>query len=78
MELLDELYDAVLDGDDERSQDLTCRCLEAGFAPQFIIDEAMVPAMSEAGRLFEEDVYFVPELLTSGRADAKVLNLSGA
>jgi 5-methyltetrahydrofolate--homocysteine methyltransferase len=28
----------------------------------------MVPAMSEAGRRFEDDIYFVPELLSSGRA----------
>jgi 5-methyltetrahydrofolate--homocysteine methyltransferase len=68
MNPLDDLYDAILDGEDEITPDLTRRCLNDGYAPQAIIDEAMVPAMSEAGRLFEEDAYFVPELLTSGRA----------
>ena len=68
MELLDDLYDAVLEGDDDLTPDLTQRCLEAGLEPQTIMDDAMIPAMSEAGRLFEEGLYFVPELLTSGRA----------
>lgn len=66
--LLDSLYSAVLDGDDDVTPGITRACLEAGFAPQRIIDEAMVPAMAEAGRLFENDEYFVPELITSGRA----------
>ena len=28
----------------------------------------MIPAMDEVGKLFEEEEYFVPELLLSGRA----------
>jgi methylmalonyl-CoA mutase cobalamin-binding domain/chain len=33
-----------------------------------LISESMVPAMDEVGRLFEEQEYFVPELLLAGRA----------
>ncbi len=68
MELLDELYEAILTGDFFTSPDLTRRGLDEGFAPQTLIDDAMIPAMAEAGRLFEEEHYFVPELLSSGRA----------
>jgi 5-methyltetrahydrofolate--homocysteine methyltransferase len=75
MNLLDDLYEEVLEGEYERTPDLTRRCLDAGYAPQFIIDEAMIPAMSEAGRLFEDDLYFVPELLTSGRAIKSALDV---
>jgi 5-methyltetrahydrofolate--homocysteine methyltransferase len=67
-DLLDSLYSAVLDGDDDITPGLTQACLEAGITPQTIIDRAMVPAMAEAGRLFETDEYFVPELITAGRA----------
>ena len=35
---------------------------------QVIIDDCMVPAMAEAGRCFEEEEFFVPELLMAGRA----------
>jgi 5-methyltetrahydrofolate--homocysteine methyltransferase len=68
MELLDELYEAVLTGDFFTTPDLTHKGLDEGFTPQTLIDEAMIPAMAEAGRLFEEEYYFVPELLSSGRA----------
>jgi len=33
-----------------------------------LIQETMVPAMDEVGRLFESEEYFVPELLLAGRA----------
>ena len=33
-----------------------------------LIAESMVPAMDEVGRLFEQEEYFVPELLLAGRA----------
>lgn len=33
-----------------------------------LVSESMVPAMDEAGRLFEAKEYFVPELLLSSRA----------
>jgi 5-methyltetrahydrofolate--homocysteine methyltransferase len=68
MELLDELYEAILTGDFFTSPDLARRGLDEGFAPQTLIDDSMIPAMAEAGRLFEEEDYFVPELLSSGRA----------
>ena len=31
-------------------------------------NDAMIPAMAEVGRLFEEGEYFVPEMLISARA----------
>src|SRR5208283_642462 len=33
-----------------------------------LISETMIPAMDEVGRLFQEEEYFVPELLLAGRA----------
>ena len=68
MSLIDELYEAVLEGDFDDTPDLTRAGLDAGIGPHELIDGAMIPAMTEAGRRFEDDVYFVPELLSSGRA----------
>ena len=68
MTVLDELYEAVLEGDFDLTPGLTRRGLDAGYDPQTLIDDVMIPAMAEAGRRFEDDVYFVPELLSSGRA----------
>lgn len=68
MTVFDELYEAVLEGDFDLTPGLTQDGLDAGLSPQALIDDAMIPAMAEAGRRFEDDVFFVPELLSSGRA----------
>jgi 5-methyltetrahydrofolate--homocysteine methyltransferase len=68
MSVIDELYEAILEGDDDDVPGLTQQGLDEGLEPQELIDRAMIPAMSEAGRRFEDDVYFVPELLMAGRA----------
>lgn len=40
-----------------------------------LLDNALVPAMAEVGRLFEEGEIFVPEMLVSARAMQGALNL---
>ena len=42
--------------------------LQAGVPARTILDEGMLPAMAEVGRLFEEGEFFVPEMLVSARA----------
>jgi 5-methyltetrahydrofolate--homocysteine methyltransferase len=63
-----ELYDAILNGDAKKAHAATQVALAAGVAPMTLISESMVPAMDEVGRLFEQEEYFVPELLLAGRA----------
>lgn len=68
MTLLNELYESVVDGDDVRAAELTREGLDEGLEPQTLIEDAMIPAMAEAGRRFEDEQFFVPELLVAGRA----------
>lgn len=63
-----DLYDAILNGDAKKAHAATEAALAAGTAPMDLIQESMVPAMDEVGRLFECEEYFVPELLLAGRA----------
>jgi corrinoid protein of di/trimethylamine methyltransferase len=70
-----ELYDAVLNGDDKKAHAATITALAAGALPMDLIQETMVPAMDEVGRLFEAEEYFVPELLLAGRAMKSALAL---
>jgi corrinoid protein of di/trimethylamine methyltransferase len=65
---LERLYQAVLHGDARTAVAVTREALDAGADPLALIQETMVPAMSEVGRLFEEEEYFVPELLLAARA----------
>jgi corrinoid protein of di/trimethylamine methyltransferase len=64
----EKLYEAVLCGDKDATLEATRELLDAGADPRSLIDDAMIPAMREAGRRFEEEEYFVPELLLSARA----------
>jgi 5-methyltetrahydrofolate--homocysteine methyltransferase len=65
---LSRLYDAVLNGDEKLSLQLTNEALNQGFQPSELISRWMIPAMDEVGRLFEAQEFFVPELLLAGRA----------
>ena len=65
---LDQLYDAVVRGDDDVARDITTQALADGVDALTLIDQYMSPAMAEVGRRFEACEYFVPELLLSARA----------
>ena len=65
---LDQLREAVLNGNAKASASLTADALASGLGPQLIVDTALVPAMDEAGRLFDQGEFFVPELLVAARA----------
>jgi len=70
-----DLYDAILNGDAKKARATTETALAAGAPPMELIQESMVPAMDEVGRLFEAEEYFVPELLLSARAMKSSLDL---
>ncbi|MFZ0338155.1 MAG: corrinoid protein [Terracidiphilus sp.] len=70
-----ELYDAILNGDAKKARAATEAAIAAGDQPMTLIQESMVPAMDEVGRLFECEEYFVPELLLAGRAMKVALEL---
>jgi len=68
MARFDELYNAILRGKAQEAHAATVTALAAGAAPMELIQDSMVPAMDEVGRLFEAEEYFVPDLLLAGRA----------
>ena len=70
-----ELYQAIVDGDFTRAQEVVQIALDGGVDPSSLLSEQMIPAMDEVGRLFEEEEYFVPEMLMSARAMEKSLEL---
>ena len=65
---LEKLYTAVLEGDAKSSAAITKQALDEGVEPMTLVTDTMVPAMDEAGRRFEAEEYFVPELLLAARA----------
>lgn len=75
MHAWEDLYEAILNGNAGKAHTATQNALQAGAAPMDLITEAMVPAMDKVGRLFEEEEYFVPELLLAGRAMKSAMEL---
>jgi len=67
-EILEEIMDAVIDGEDEEMEELTQEALEKGHTAGDILDDGLMPAMDEVGQLFEDGDYFVPEMLLSAGA----------
>ncbi len=72
---LSKLYEAILNGDNKSSVAITKQALEEGVDPLEIVNNCMVKAMDEAGRRFECEEYFVPELLLAARAMKAALEL---
>ena len=71
------LAQSIIDGDLETTLAEMQRSLDEGASPQVIMEEHLIRAMGEVGRLFEEGEYFVPELMISARAmqaAMKILN----
>lgn len=69
------IYDAILNGNAKKAHEATEAALTAGAEPMKLIEETMVPAMDEVGKLFECEDYFVPELLLAGRAMKNAMEL---
>ena len=65
---LDLIYQSVLSGDQNSVKSGVQKALDADLHPEVILNEGMISAMTEVGRLFEDGEYFVPEMLIAARA----------
>ena len=62
-ELLAEMARCVRDMEDEEVTAVTQEYADAGYDPQEGIMNGLVVGMNEAGKLYEEEEYYIPELL---------------
>ncbi len=62
------IFDSILEGSQKVTVVKVQEALDAGINPGEILNDGMVAAMAEVGRLFEEGEYFVPEMLIAARA----------
>jgi 5-methyltetrahydrofolate--homocysteine methyltransferase len=73
--ILKEIYQNILDGQQSEMGIKIQAALESGIPPKKILDEGMIAAMAEVGRLFEAGEFYVPEMLISARAMQTGLNV---
>ena len=62
------IFEGILKGNMPAVQEATTAALAAGTPAGQLLNEAMIPAMAEVGRLFEANEYYVPEMLIAARA----------
>lgn len=67
-ELLSDIRQGILDGNAPLVKQKVQAAIDASIPPATIMNDGMVAAMAEVGRLFEEGEYFVPEMLIAARA----------
>jgi 5-methyltetrahydrofolate--homocysteine methyltransferase len=67
-EQVKKVYNGILEGQHKQVVVDVQTALDAGVDPALILNEGMIAAMAEVGRLFEVGEYYVPEMLISARA----------
>jgi 5-methyltetrahydrofolate--homocysteine methyltransferase len=67
-QIIKEIHTNVMEGDTNAVKSNIQAAIDAGIPVADILNEGMIAAMAEVGRLFEEGEYFVPEMLISARA----------
>lgn len=68
MSQIEDIYQAVLNGEKSETIELVQCALDAAINASEILQSGLIAAMGEVGRLFEEGDYFVPEMLIAARA----------
>jgi len=75
MSLLDEIFNKVLDGDINNSEELIRNAVKKGVNPEDIIEKSFNKALLEVGYKFEKQEYFLPEMLASAMAVKKGMEI---
>ena len=66
-----KVFNCVLRGEEDSIEAALKAALDKGFAPQQLVDEALLPAIGKVGELFERKEYFLPQLIMSADAMRK-------
>ena len=64
----DALFQAVVKGRKEKVAELVQKKLDEGKDPQEMIDESLIPAINHVGELFDKQIYYLPQLISSAEA----------
>ena len=68
MALKEEIYNDVISGNAEAVTALTSQAIAEGLSADELLNQALIPAMTEVGGRFERHEFYVPEMLIAARA----------
>jgi corrinoid protein of di/trimethylamine methyltransferase len=74
-ELYKQITDSLVDGEPDKTVELTRLALEAGEEPLSIINEGLVPGMDIVGELFQTGEYFLPHLIVAASGMKQAMEL---
>ncbi len=74
-EILDIIFDDVLDGKIREAAAHAQLGLDAGISADMILQDACIPAMDEVGTQFEQGEKFVPEMLISAKTMQSIVQV---
>jgi 5-methyltetrahydrofolate--homocysteine methyltransferase len=63
-----DVFDNVVNGSKGGTEAAVRAALDSGLAPEKVLSEGLIAAMSEVGDRFERGEYYVPEMLVAARA----------
>lgn len=61
----DIIFEAVIKGRKGKIKEIVQKALEEGKEPQVLIDGSLIPAINHVGTLFDKQIYFLPQLISS-------------
>jgi len=67
-DVLTEIKEAVMKGDDEATVRIAEQAIEEGLGPSEILNKGLVPGMDVVGDRMDKGTIFIPEVLLSARA----------
>jgi 5-methyltetrahydrofolate--homocysteine methyltransferase len=73
--IIEKIYSDVLNGHQKEVVVEVKNALKQGAPPLIIMNNGMIAAMQEVGRLFEAGEYYVPEMLVAARAMQAGMNV---
>jgi len=68
MSVLEELSQALINGNAPKTKELAQKAIDEGMAPSQVLSEGLIVGMNEVGRRFKNNEFYVPEVLIAARA----------
>jgi len=66
--LMKSIFEAIIEGEVDTALEQTKAGLKSGLKAEEILNQGLIPAMGEVGKLFETGKYFLPEMLVAAHA----------
>lgn len=68
MELLEQIKEATINGDDDKLIELVKKAMDEGLSTEEVINDGFIAAMARVGEMFKNNEVFVPEMLVAAHA----------